>query len=454
MRLLVLMFFFISFQTQAATIARVDKTRITLGQSIQLKISSDDSAGKSPNIMVLKRSFRIIGNSKISRVYLDNGVRKHRTLWFYILKPKTSGNLQIPVITVNRQNSRAIKIQVTRTKKPARVKKSVIKEKSVSHDIVVSASLNKTTVYPNEILIYTLSVNFPNTANSNFKVNPPFTPGAIIIPLAKPKFQKIRQKSKPRTLRTQSFAIFANDVSYYQIKPASISLNSDSKDSPDNMTLKANDLHFEIQPKANQTSLGYWLPSPKISLTQQWSDQQSLSVGSSITRTIELQAYGLNADVLPLLSTLTHDSIDIKLLDVQFENTLKDGQLVALRREKVSLTFNSIGSFSIEPIDIHWWNTQFNQARVTSLAPQNFNIKNSLRKTQYLLTQHKTPLASHPTSSKTATTELAKEIVSKPSDAPGFFSATQLNWIIVTLFSLLVATTAGWLVSSRKKSAS
>ena len=449
MHLLVLIVFLICTQVQANTLASVDKTRISLGQNIRLKVSSDNSAGTSPNLSILKRSFKVIGHSKVSRPYIDNGVRKYKSLWFYILQPKISGDLQIPAISVNKQISKAIKIHVKRPVSARLVQKPVTKKKSSSHDIVVSATLNKTKLYPNEMLIYTLSINYPEKSVNDFKVKAPFVPGALIMPLAKASFKNVSQRSKKRTLRSQSFAIFAEQVAYYQVQPASVSFQSAQDNSPAEVVLKANKLHFEIQPKANQTSLGYWLPSQKINLEQRWSEFQSLSVGSSITRTLELKAYGLNADLLPLLSTLTHENIDIKLLDVEVENSLEEGQLLATRRERISMTFNTSGTISIQPIDIHWWNTQFNQARVSSLAPQSFKIDKAQNSVKPYLDAEDLPRVSP--SIKTLPTKGDRPVENMPLKSTSLFSVTQLNWIIATLFILLVTTTAGWLVTFRKK---
>ncbi|EPJ47471.1 MAG: hypothetical protein OFPII_12610 [Osedax symbiont Rs1] len=470
MQLTVLLILFISFQLQASTVTSVDKTRLKIGQSLQLKVSSDDSAGKSPNLAVLKKSFKIIGSSKVSRPYLKNNQRKHKTLWFYILQPKRAGQLIIPAISVNSKKSKAIAIRVSRSKKPTSTAGASIKKEIVSHDIIVKAMLNKSKLYPNQMLIYTLSINFPDHSNSDFKIQQPFIAGAVILPLATPSFQQIKVRSKARTIRSQSYAIFTEKVGYYQIEPASVSFNQAKLKKAKPIVLKANQLHFEIVQKANQTSLGYWLPSEGLTLSQVWQDStpQDITVGSTIYRTLSLKAEGLNADILPLISTLTHENISIKLQNVSVENSIEEGKLVAIRTEQVAMTFNRVGSISIDPIDIHWWNTKFNQARVTTLTAQRFNVV-PVTKTIYSPTQQpqttadKTnqqpltraePAAQSPSDpSSTSKNPALVSVLSNSADTTSptkLFSKQQLTWLILILFVLLVASTLGWLLSHHK----
>ncbi len=465
MQLKVLLILLLSFQLQSSTVTSVDKTRLKIGQSLQLKISSDDSAGKSPNLTVLKRSFKIIGSSKVSRPYLKNRQRKHKTLWFYILQPKRSGQLIIPAISVNSKKSTAINIRVYRSKKLKATASKSTKKKVISHDIIVKAVLNNSKLYPNEILIYTLSINFPDHSNSDFKIQQPFIAGAVILPLATPSFQQIKVRSKARTIRSQSYAIFTEQVGYYQIEPASVSFNHAKLKKAKPIVLKANQLHYEIVQKANQTSLGYWLPSEGLTLSQVWqgSKPQEIVVGSTIYRTISLKADGLNADILPLISTLTHENISIKLQNVNVENSIEEGKLVATRTEEVAMTFNKVGSISIDPIDIHWWNTKFNQARVTTLAAQKFNVV-PVAETISPPTQQAQTAADEtiqqPLTRLSSMVEPAAQIPSdrpstsyKPADTTSptrLFSKQQLTWLILILFILLVASTLGWLLSHRK----
>ena len=451
MHLIVLLSLLISFQINASVTASVDQKRINYGQSIQLNLKSDNAAGKTPNLTLLKRSFKIIGSSKVSRPYIVKGQRRTKTLWFYILQPKHAGTLTIPPMTVNREKSSAISIKVIqkrRTKSNAVTKKSV-NIPSNTHNIIVQASLNKKVLYPNEMLVYQLTINAPKGSTNNIKVTPPFIAGAIILPLATPTFEQSKIRGKAREIRHQSFAIFAQEIAIYQIDPAQL-VFSDVENSiaVKPITLKANNLHFEIKAKGNQTNLGYWLPSPKIHLTQYIEPYKDLNQGDTIRRTITLEAQGLDADSLPLMSAMTHESINMSLEDVSVENIIKDGVLIGKRSETVAMTFNTQGSVNIDPVDIHWWNTRLDQARVATLSAQTFNVI----KAPAIITNASNKTLNNNQKSSVATPPPVNTPTTKTSDSTEkLLSENQLNAIIALLFILLVATTTGWLVSSRKK---
>ena len=456
MRLIFIILLIVSSELQAAVKASVDRVKASYGQNIQLNISSDNALGKSPNLTLLKRSFKVIGSSKVSRPYIKNSRRNQKTLWFFILKPKRSGHLTIPAISVNGEKTKPIKIRVTgRQARASSSQKTTRSKPVISHDIIVKATINKNKLYPNEILVYQLSVDYPDKSSGDFQVKAPFIAGAIILPLAHPSYSKHKVRSKNRTLRTQSFAIFSEKVAYYQIEPAAISFNDNSNSQEsEKVTLKANNLHFEIIPKANHNSLGYWLPSSRIELSDSWQLPQKIQVGDSITRTIELSARGINADILPLMSVLTHKNVQIKLLDVSTQSSIEDGMLLAVRREKVSMTFTKAGNVSLPPLDVHWWNTDVDQARVASVnaksllvtdpsvAPAPLSIPTNSKATK--------KGAEHSQLSPTVT-EQPQLIKQSAFFGKSWLSADQLNWLILILFSLLVASTSGWLYSSRKR---
>jgi len=458
MRLIFIFLLIVSSGLQAAVNASVDRVKASYGQNIQLNISSDNALGKSPNLTLLKRTFKVIGSSKVSRPYIKNSRRSQKTLWFFILKPKRSGHLTIPAIGVNGEKTRPIKIQVVARKTQANAssnKKTVPGKPVISHDIIVKATINKNKLYPNEILIYQLSVDYPDKSSGDFQVKPPFIAGAIILPLAEPSYSKHKIRTKNRTLRTQSFAIFSEKVAYYQIEPAAISFSDKTNGTESKeITLKANNLHFEITTKANQNSLGYWLPSSHIELIDNWQQPQQIVVGDSLTRTIELTARGLNVDILPLMSVLTHKNMQIKLLDVSTQSSVEDGTIVAIRREKVSMTFTKAGNVSLPPLDVHWWNTDVNQARVASINAKSLLVTAPPEQPDLLLTPTITATVenfSEDTQGSPATAEQSQLVKQSSSIGKSWLSAAQLNGLILILFMLLVASTSGWLYSSRKR---
>jgi hypothetical protein len=456
MRFLTIILLFISMQVQSGISASVDSKRINFNQSLQFNLSSDNAGGQPLNLTILKRHFRVVGNSKVSRPYLKNGVRKQKTLWFFILRPKISGTLNIPSIKINGEKSRPIKIQVIAPRKPKKSSKPVKekRKKVLAHDVLIKAIINKSKVFPNEMLIYSLTIDYPQNVYTDFKVETPFVPGAIVLPLAKPSVENVTLRTKARIKRTQSFAIFTDQIALFNIEPVQVHFKSAiSPDQAKDILLKANSLHFEVTPKANQTSLGYWLPSDKLELSQQWQAKDSLVQGTTLIRTIKLKVSGVNSDNLPLISTLTHQKANIVLKDVSVENIIENGQLYGQRVEKTEFTFNVAGQVSISPIDIHWWNIKANQARVSSLDAHSFNIK---KRPPVVLDSPTIPeeqtqgTESKHLDSKQPLLNTEQAAIIEPAKATKFLTMQQMNWALALLFTLLVATTCGWLFSGKK----
>jgi len=459
MRLLFLVFLLISFNLQAKISASIDRKVINYGENIFLTIDSNNSAGRTPNLTILKRQFSVIGNVKTGSPYISNGKRRYRTIWKFVLTPKRSGTLNIPAISVNGEKTKAIQIRVIANKPKNKMKKVIAN----THDILVTATIDKNKVYPGQMLTYTLSINSPKKGSKdsikNYSVTPPYLKGAIIIPLSKPIISLATQRSKPRTISTQSYAIFARQPALYQIEPAivNIATNSDNIEAK-KLSLKANKLHFEVIKEANQNSLGYWIPTTKLTLSQSWQGRQIVNVGDSVKRIIEIKASSVDADRLPLISPLSHENATIILEDVVVKNEIENNKLIAIRQESITITFTQPGTISFEPIDLHWWNTQLGQARITSLSAQNFLVKEPD-------VIQSIPVNESKQSATKVKPEITNEQVLSPATASSVdniqqqqetkslldFSKKQLNWLSIIMFLLLVATTLGWLKSANKK---
>ncbi len=460
MRFLLLLFLFSSMTATAEITASIDRKVINYGENILLTLNSDNSAGKVPNLTTLKRQFTIIGNVKTGSPYINNGKRKYRTIWKYVLSPKGPGTLNIPAIRVNGEQSKAIKVTVIEKIISNKTKKIAAN----SHDILVKATIDQNKVYPGQMLTYTLTINAPvENDDYDFSVTPPFAQGAIVIALSKPVITQTTQRSKVRTIQTQSFAVFAQQTALYQIEPATISFSPNKdQNKASKLVLKANQLHFEVIKEANQNSLGYWLPTTKLTLSDSWQGRQTVNVGDSVKRIIEIRATSLNADLLPLVSPLSHENITIKLDDVVVTNIVENDQLVALRQESITITFNKPGTVSFEPIQVHWWNTQLEQARVTSLSAQNFIVVDIIKEVSQapVLTPQINKIETKPTLEDQQLKAAPNKVkdADKSTDKPVQttkplinLTKQQLNWLSIIMFLLLVATTLGWLSSANNK---
>lgn len=460
MRFLLLLFLFSSLSVKAEITASIDRKVINYGENILLTLNSDNSAGKVPNLTTLKRQFTIIGHVKTGSPYINNGNRKYRTIWKYVLTPKNTGTLNIPAIRVNGEQTKAIKVTVIENA----ISKKIKKIPANSHDILIKATIDQNKVYPGQMLTYTLTINAPKESDEyDFSVSPPFAKGAIITALSKPVITQSTQRSKARIIQTQSFAVFAQQTALYQIEPATISF-APSKDQKNTskLVLKANQLHFEVIKQANQNSLGYWLPTTKLTLSESWQGKKTVNVGDSVKRIIEIRAPSLNADLLPLVSPLSHENITIKLDDVVVKNIVENDQLVALRQESITITFNKPGTISFEPIQVHWWNTQLEQARVTSLSAQNFIVKDIIKEVS--LAPVETPQTKNIEAKPAREDQQLKAAPNRVKDDDNKtdkpvqttkplinLTKQQLNWLSIVMFLLLVATTLGWLSSANNK---
>ncbi len=114
---------------------------------------------------------------------------------------------------------------------------------------------------------------------------------------------------------------------------------------------------------------GTWLPTAKLSLTQEWQDGQqtldsttaySTQVGHAITREIRLQVSGLTQQQLPNIHIPYPESISVYAEKPQF-STLDNGDTVMTFKQV--LIPRQAGEIHLPEFSLNWWNTRHKRNR-------------------------------------------------------------------------------------------
>ena len=88
----------------------------------------------------------------------------------------------------------------------------------------------------------------------------------------------------------------------------------------------------KVKPAPNNLKDKCWLPSRKVSLTEQWSNSKNkVEVGTPITRTLTLSAVGLMALQLPPLTTTNGQDYNSYSGQAKTENQIINAHLVATK---------------------------------------------------------------------------------------------------------------------------
>ncbi len=442
--LLLLFFMQINMASAQSVNARVDRLQLQEYESLWFIISSNDSSTPAPDLTPLESDFEILRQSKSNSVNIINGKMESSSRWSINLMPKRSGRIEIPPIAVGNEFTRPITITV----KPAGTTSS----DNENRKVFIETEVKEQQVYVQGQIAYTVRLLYSSSTDLNSgSLSEPEPENAVVERLGDDISYSSKRGGRDYEVIERNYAIFPQSSGELIIP--SLEFNGQIIDSnqpiqrrsvfdPFNLRptrqirLKSKALKITVLPKPDHSP--NWIPARKLTLQESWpSEKVELKIGEPITRTIQIEAVGLSASMLPAITLPQVDGIktypDQPMVDDKTDGTW----IIGTRQEKVALIPTAAGTVTLPPIEITWWNTQTDKLQTATLPARNITIL---------------PGADMPDNSKatkTLTTSLPTTAMTTAVKRPA--ATEQLPWQWFTLFfatAWLLTLTAWWKTKS------
>ncbi|MFV0449168.1 MAG: BatD family protein [Vibrio sp.] len=391
-----------SFSAQAASFyASVSKNKVAKNEVFQLRVVSDEKASSDDiDFTVLSNDFLLGRPSFGSSVNIINGTRSNKSEWTISLAATHIGIVTIPSFELNGQKTQPIAIQVAPDEQTPAVK-----------DLVeVQTQLSTSELYPNESAL--LKARLIIKADPRRLQNPTVSPPAVLPSTVEGLELKAASEANQYqtvldgvevTVVDQDFRITAKETGTYQLREpvfkGTIVYGSNYGGGTRLVPIETKAKSYTIAVNAKPADYqGIWLPTNKLSLTQQWTDAQGnaisgesykTQVGESITREVQLQVSGLTQEQLPNIKVNYPPSLSIYDEKPQF-TTLENGDVVMTVKQV--LIPRQSGDIALPEVFVDWWNTVSKQQQASKIPGLTLNV-----------TPNDTPLVATPTPVQSAT---------------------------------------------------
>jgi hypothetical protein len=361
--------------------ARVDRTSISLEQTLTLQITYDGRSHDEPDLTALGQNFDILARSHSSSFSMGNGGASSSTRWNLTLAPKMAGQLLIPPLSLEGSQSKPITITVTEQSAAA---------SGDQRDMFVETSVDKTTAYVQEQILLTYRFYYATQVSG-------LEPKLFQLDQVQLKELPITDYSSTighRNYNVKEFKIAVTVDKSGDITLPSTIWNATAADPTGMMgmrgrqdihRLKTDEIHLKIKPKpTNYPANTPWLPAKSLTIEQEWSrNKDQLTQGEPVTRTLTVNATGVSAEQLPPIG----ENLSINGLKIYPDKPQMDTQtgadgLTATRIDSLSVVPSQSGTLEIPAIDITWWDTQADQLRTSSLPAQPISIAAAADATQ------------------------------------------------------------------------
>lgn len=415
-----------SVLAQAEIQVQVDPSQVTLGEAFKLSlVQSDSQSGGIPDLTPLQKDFVILGTERNVNYSIINGQAQSLSQWIVALRAKKAGILTIPAIKIGLDQSTSLTINVEAGSK---FQDSQLNP-SQSQDVILSGGVDQKKPYVNQQITYTVKLYY-NKRFLDEQYQGPKVENALLIPLGEEKRYQTVQNNINYEVEEQSYAIFPQKSGTLKIiSPIFTALVYDLD--PQRVQAQDKSIKLAVQPIPPQYKGKNWLPAKQVKLTEQYENSsQTISQGSTLTRTIIVEGVGIPAELLPTLNFDSTDGFNVYPEKGAARNQLQQGQLISSTEIKVTYLFNKVGNVTIPELRLPWFNTETGQEEIAVLAPRSMDIKPS----SISANNTATPQAISKNSAANQTS--AETIPSSPS-------INNWSWIIAILFALAWVITLG-----------
>ncbi len=358
---LALLLFIISPVLSAEVRTTLDRYALTAADTLTLTLEVSDQVEQRPDLSALETDFRLQSSQKVIVSSHTSANRDVWTRWHLQLKPRNTGTLRIPPIRLGNELSAPLEVQVSGRSPKLEQAGRRFMDSLISQD----------QLYSHAQLLLTARLFQRDPLPDTMTFSAPVLPGAMVLTLNEPRRYSTERDGEEWQVLEQTFALYPSSEGLHTLTGAAVLVEGE--------TVVANDkretFEIEVLPAAHQNSRGYWLPSERLSLEENWQPPSNLQPGDSFVREIKLTAMGLPSDALPSLFSTDSDSFFAQLEDVSLTEKLTPQGLISTRIERVRVEPLGPGLLTLPSIDLHWWNTLADRAATATLPSRTLDVQ-------------------------------------------------------------------------------
>jgi hypothetical protein len=374
------LFIFCALPLQAADVsARIDRDRIVEGETVTLILQTDDPKQTlDADLSALEKDFSVLDRRSETQMSIANGRQSATVRLMLVLEPRRSGKLQVPQLNVGGSTTQAINVQVDPAPEPEPGEQPPV-------FIEVAVTPENSPHYVNAQLGLIVRVYYQHNLTEAAISQPEPSPASVRL-LDEVAFQADRNGVRYRVLE-RHYAIFPERsgelvIPSLQLSGRLVERRPDRLWQPSvrgrRIKVQSEPVHLKIKPRPASAAGDSWQPARKLELSQQTSATDGLRVGEPVTRTVIVDAVGLEENMItePAWPEISNTRI---YPDQPQGISRDDGQWVLGHKEfRYAVVPEKEGELVLPQLTVYWWDTVSDQQRTSVLSSQVIQVQPSV----------------------------------------------------------------------------
>lgn len=380
----------------AAVMASLDRNTIYTGDTATLRITtSGNDAGKQPDLAPLQKDFEILGTSTSNQIQIINGQRSDKHEWLIELSPLTKGDIPVPSLRIGDSKTTALTLKVS--DQPA----AATAQAGAPVFIRSEVNSDQDDAYVQQQILYTTRLYYRvPLIEGNF--SDPEIDNAVIEQLGEDKQYNTTLDRQNYQVVERSYAIFPEHSGKLTITPTVFTGRTVSAtgqrsslsrmdslveqmlsqrgfnnqffggtpfgDAGKRVHLASNTLTLDVKPRPNTYQGVNWLPTQKLILQDSWAKSAPvIHAGEPVTRTLTLEAKGLEASQLPKLSLEGTNTLRVYPEQPELSNRTDGDWIYGRSEQRYTYVASQPGKLSVPAIQVSWWDSVNHKQQNTML---------------------------------------------------------------------------------------
>jgi hypothetical protein len=360
----------------AAVELELDRARITEGETVTLTFRTDDPRQKlDTDFSALEKDFAILDSGTETQLSIVNGRQTAVVRLRLTVEPRRSGEITIPSLDFGGNRTRPVVLQVDPAPQlaPGELPAVFIEVEIVPED---------GPYYVHAQLGLVVRVFYQQNLTEAAISQPDPSPASVRL-LQETPYQAERGGERYRVLERR-YAIFPErsgelTLPAMQLSGRLVERRNSSIWQPSvrgrRVTVESEPLSLHIEPRPAAFTGDAWQPARDYSLSQQISGTDGLRVGEPVTRTIIIDAVGLEENMIA--EPAWPDVADVRIYPDQPQGiTRDDGEWVLGHKEfRYAVVPEIEGELLLPELTVNWWDTEHDAQRTATLPAQRIRVE-------------------------------------------------------------------------------